>query len=84
MDPTTQANIAAGEAAAAAVAPAFGPVASAAVAAATALLNAALTAKAGGTDMTMDDFNAAVAQDNAAIADDELAQKQATSSLPAA
>lgn len=77
MDANTQANLAAGAAAAQAIAPAFGPVAAAAVTAATALLTAALNSKAAGVDMTIDDFNAAVALDNAAIADDLKAQAEA-------
>jgi hypothetical protein len=75
MDATTQANIAAGEAFATAIAPAFGAVPAAAITAATALLNAVL---AKGNGMTMDDFNAAVLLDEAAIADDLAAQKAAT------
>ncbi len=78
MDANTQASIAAGVAVAQSVAPAFGPIAAAAVTAAAALLNAAMTAKGTGVDMTMEDFNAAVALDDAAIADDLAAQKAAT------
>lgn len=74
MDASTQANVAAGEAFAGAVAPAFGPIPTAAVTAATALLNLVLLK---GNAMTMDDFNAAVVADNAAVADDLLAQQEA-------
>lgn len=79
MDANTQANVAAGVAAAQAVAPAFGPVAAAAVTAAAALLNVVM---AKGNGMTIDDFNAAVALDNAAIADDLLAQQEAAAKQP--
>lgn len=78
MDTNTQATIAAGVAVAQSFAPAFGPIAAAAVSAAAALLSAAMSAKGSGVDMTMDDFNAAVALDDAAIADDLAAQKAAT------
>ena len=78
MDANTQATIAAGVAVAQSVAPAFGPIAAAAVTAAAALLNAAMSAKGAGVDMTMEDFNAAVMLDDAAIADDLAAQKAAT------
>lgn len=74
MDASTQANIAAGEAFAGAIAPALGPIPAAAVTAATALLNIVL---AKGNAMTMDDFNLAVAADNAAVADDLVAQQEA-------
>ena len=78
METNTQATIAAGVAVAQSFAPAFGPIAAAAVSAAAALLSAAMSAKGSGVDMTMDDFNAAVALDDAAIADDMAAQKAAT------
>lgn len=54
---------------------AFGPIPTAAVAAAAALLNAVMIK---GNAMTMDDFNATVVLDNAAIADDLVAQAAAT------
>ena len=76
MDPTTQANINAGVAVAASVAPAFGPVAVLAVGVASQLLSAATASQAAGKDMTLADFVAAVALDDAAIADDLQAQAE--------
>lgn len=79
MTPNTQAGIAAGVAVAQSVAPAFGPVAAAAVNAASALLAAVMTSVNTGVEMTLADFAAAVALDDAAIADDLLAQQEAIS-----
>lgn len=74
MDANTQAAVDAGEAVATSIAPALGPIGTASVAAAIGLLNAVLNK---GATMTMDDFNAAVALDDAAVADDLAAQKAA-------
>jgi hypothetical protein len=63
-------------------APAFGPNGLAAVAIATALTNALSAAAASGTDLTDADFSAALAADDAAKADDLLAQQEAQKTPP--
>lgn len=77
MDVAQQAAaIAAGESVAQTVAAGLGPVPMLAVSSAIALLNAVTTK---GNAMTMADFNAAVALDDAAVADDLAAQAAAKS-----
>ena len=73
-DAQKAAAIAAGESIAQTAAATLGPVPMLAVSSAIALLNAVTTK---GNAMTMDDFNAAVAADAAASADDKVAQAEA-------
>lgn len=69
-----KAGLAAGGVIAQSVAVALGPVAVAAVTAATSIINGVLAASAGGNKYTRADFDAALARDDVAIADDLAAQ----------